>query len=62
MAHLEQRPARPSWLRTMPIDLERVTLRALAKDPAARPAMAQLADCLFELHDAWGQPDLAHAC
>lgn len=60
-AHLEQRPARPSWLRTMPIDLERVILRALAKDPAARPPMAQLADELFELHDAWGPPQLARA-
>lgn len=43
LAHLEHRPARPSWLRAMPIELERLILRALAKDPAQRPTMQELA-------------------
>jgi serine/threonine-protein kinase len=43
LAHLEQRPARPSWLRPMPIALERLILRSLAKDPAQRPTMHELA-------------------
>jgi serine/threonine protein kinase len=51
MAHLEQRPARPSWLRAMPIELERIILRALAKDPAARPTMHEVALDLSELVD-----------
>ena len=51
-AHLAQRPARPSWLAPMPIELERIILRALAKDPAARPTMLAMADDLFALHDA----------
>jgi serine/threonine protein kinase len=51
-AHLEQRPARPSWLAPMPIELERTILRALAKDPAARPTMLAMADDLFARHDA----------
>jgi serine/threonine-protein kinase len=46
MAHLEQRPARPSWFASIPISLERIIMRALAKDPAHRPTMAELA---FEL-------------
>jgi len=53
MAHMEQRPARPSWLRAMPIELERVILRALAKDPAARPTMHEIALALAELSDAY---------
>ena len=53
LAHLEQRPARPTWLRKgLPIDLERVILRALAKDPAMRPTMRELADELGDLADA----------
>jgi serine/threonine protein kinase len=52
LAHFEQRPARPSWLRTMPIELERIILRALAKDPAMRPSMAELATELGYLADA----------
>jgi len=53
LAHLEQRPARPTWLRTgLPIDLERVIMRALAKDPALRPTMRELADELGDLADA----------
>jgi hypothetical protein len=43
IAHLEQRPARPSWLRAMPIELERLILRALAKPADARPTMQELA-------------------
>ncbi len=53
IAHLEQRPARPTWLRDgLPIELERVILRALAKDPAARPTMTEMAAELDELADA----------
>jgi serine/threonine-protein kinase len=49
LAHCEHRPARPSWLRAMPIELERLILRALAKDPAQRPTMRELAYELAEL-------------
>jgi serine/threonine-protein kinase len=53
LAHLEQRPARPTWLRAgLPVDLERVIMRALAKDPAMRPTMRELADELGDLGDA----------
>lgn len=53
LAHLDQRPARPTWLRAgVPIELERVILRALAKDPALRPTMRELADELGDLADA----------
>jgi serine/threonine-protein kinase len=53
LAHLEQRPARPTWLRAgVPIELERVILRALAKDPALRPTMRELAEQLGDLADA----------
>jgi serine/threonine-protein kinase len=42
-AHLEQRPPRLSWLRGgISIELERVILRALAKDTALRPTMLEL--------------------
>ena len=52
LAHLEQRAPRPSWLRTgVPIDLELVILRALAKDPANRPTMLELADALADVAD-----------
>lgn len=53
LAHMEKRPARPSWLRAMPIELERIILRSLAKDPAARPTMAELATELADLMDAY---------
>ncbi len=53
VAHIEQRPARPSWLRAgVPVELERLILRALAKDPALRPSMAELATELGDLADA----------
>ncbi|HEY5949568.1 MAG TPA: serine/threonine-protein kinase [Kofleriaceae bacterium] len=53
LAHLEQRPARPTWLRSgVPVELERVILRALAKDAALRPTMRQVADELGDLADA----------
>ncbi len=53
LAHLEQRPARPTWLRSgLPIELERIILRALAKDASLRPTMRQLADELGDLADA----------
>jgi serine/threonine-protein kinase len=49
-AHLEQRPPRLSWLREgVSIELERVILRALAKDPADRPTMLELARQLGQL-------------
>ncbi|MGE0871828.1 MAG: serine/threonine-protein kinase [Kofleriaceae bacterium] len=51
-AHLERRPARPSWLRAMPQSLERVIVRALAKDPEDRPSMVELADELHRLTPA----------
>ena len=53
IAHLEQRPARPSWLVKLPAELERVILRALAKDPEHRPTMAALADELARLADVY---------
>ena len=52
LAHIEQRPARPTWLRSgLPVDLERVILRALGKEPALRPTMRELADELGDLAD-----------
>jgi serine/threonine-protein kinase len=48
-AHLEHRPSRPSWVRAMPIELERLILRSLAKRPADRPAMQDVAVALDEL-------------
>jgi serine/threonine protein kinase len=53
LAHMEQRPARPSWLRAMPMELERLILRALAKDPDDRPTMAEMACSLTELLDVY---------
>lgn len=60
IAHLEQRPARPSWLAKLPLALERVILRALAKDPEHRPTMAELASELAALADAFA-PELRAA-
>jgi serine/threonine protein kinase len=49
-AHFEQRPARPSWLRAgVSSELERIVLRALAKEPELRPTMRELARELAEL-------------
>jgi eukaryotic-like serine/threonine-protein kinase len=53
MAHLERRPSRPSWVRPMPIALERLILRSLAKHPADRPAMRDVAIELGGLADRW---------
>ena len=54
-AHLEQRPARPTWLAQMPIELERIILRALAKAPEDRPTMAEMARELTRIADALGE-------
>jgi serine/threonine-protein kinase len=54
VAHVEQRPSRPSWLRAgVPIELERLILRALSKEPALRPAMYELARDLAALASAY---------
>jgi serine/threonine-protein kinase len=54
IAHMDQRPARPSWMRHgVPPELDRAILRALAKDPAQRPTMAELACELAELADSY---------
>ncbi len=42
-AHLERRPVRPTHLAPIPVALERLILRALAKQAANRPSMADLA-------------------
>lgn len=53
LAHIERRPARPTWLRRgVPVELERVILRALSKEPALRPTMRELADELGDLADS----------
>jgi serine/threonine protein kinase len=53
VAHAEQRPGRPSWLApNVSVGLERLILRALAKDPATRPTMSELAARLDELADS----------
>ncbi|MBA3453615.1 MAG: serine/threonine protein kinase [Deltaproteobacteria bacterium] len=61
IAHLEQRPSRPSWLRAMPIELERIILRALAKNPDVRPTMADIAVSLAELMDRYPAVELRRA-
>ena len=58
LAHLEQRPARPSWMRAIPMELERLILRSLAKDPAQRPTMHELA---YELGASRDTVALTHA-
>ncbi len=53
IAHREQRPARPSWLRAnLPGELERLVLRSLAKTAADRPTMADLAQALDDLAES----------
>lgn len=53
LAHIDKRPARPSWLRAgVPLEVERLVMRALAKDPAMRPTMLELARALGDLADA----------
>jgi serine/threonine protein kinase len=55
IAHMNKRPARPTWLRAgLPVDAERLILRALAKDPAMRPSMLELARDLGDLVEAEG--------
>jgi serine/threonine-protein kinase len=50
--HCDQRPARPSWLRGgIPLEVERLVLRALAKAPELRPTMAELALAFADLAD-----------
>jgi serine/threonine-protein kinase len=51
MAHLQRRPTRPSWVRAMPIELERLILRSLAKRAVDRPAMHEVATELGALAD-----------
>lgn len=50
-AHLERRPARPSWVRRMPGELERLILWSLAKKPEHRPTMHHVALALSSLAD-----------
>ncbi len=62
-AHQEMRPARPSWLRPgVPAALDRLILRALAKDPADRPTMMELATELADLVDAHAPDVMRAAC
>ena len=50
VAHLDERPGRISWLRTaVPVELERLVMRALAKAPGLRPRMAEMAVALERL-------------
>ena len=50
VAHLDQRPGRISWLRTaVPVELERLVMRALAKGPGLRPSMIEMANALDRL-------------
>ena len=43
MSHTSALPARPSTVRELPAELERIIMRALAKDPAMRPTMHEMA-------------------
>lgn len=53
IAHMNKRPARPTWLRSgLPVDVERLIMRSLAKDPTLRPTMLELAQELGDLADA----------
>lgn len=55
-AHLERRPARPSWVCRMPAELERLILWSLAKKPEHRPSMHALALVLSALCDSHVAP------
>jgi serine/threonine-protein kinase len=58
-AHLDQRPGRPGWMRAgTPAALDRLVLRALAKDPALRPTMTELAVALEALDFSSDYQDL----
>jgi serine/threonine-protein kinase len=50
--HLGHRPSRPSWLRPMPLALDRLILRSLAKQADDRPTMHEVAIELASLADA----------
>jgi len=50
VAHLDQRPGRISWLRkAVPVELERLVMRALTKAPGLRPQMSEMALALERL-------------
>jgi serine/threonine protein kinase len=52
LAHMDQRPARPSWLRSaIPVEVERLVMRALAKAPGMRPTMHEMSRALHRLAD-----------
>ena len=55
-AHLEQRPTRPARLAPIPPALERLILRALSKQAANRPTMAELARELQALAAGYAAP------
>ena len=58
VAHMEQRPGRPSWLRSaVPVEVERLVMRALSKAPGLRPTMAEMSRALHGLADM-AQPEL----
>jgi serine/threonine-protein kinase len=62
LAHTNTRPARPSWFRSgTPMELERLVMRALAKDPGMRPAMRELGHELADLARACPQGELLEA-
>jgi serine/threonine-protein kinase len=55
VAHTSQHPPRPSWLRhEVPAALERLILRALAKDPGMRPTTKDIAEELARLANGVG--------
>jgi len=58
-AHLEQRPVRPSLFAKMPPALERLILRALAKQAENRPTMADMARDLAALARSYLAADAA---
>ncbi len=43
VAHTSALPVRPSTIRDIPAELERIVMRALSKDPAMRPTMKDMA-------------------
>jgi eukaryotic-like serine/threonine-protein kinase len=54
VAHCERLPERPATLRSeVPAELERLIMRAMSKDPALRPTMAELDSGLARLLQAY---------